>query len=52
MKILVAGELNPDLVLSNYSEFPSAGKEVLVKDLALTLGSASAICAVGLARFG
>ncbi|MFL6447137.1 MAG: carbohydrate kinase family protein [Bryobacteraceae bacterium] len=52
MNILVAGELNPDLVLSDYTEFPSAGKEVLAKDLALTLGSASAICAVGLARLG
>jgi sugar/nucleoside kinase (ribokinase family) len=52
MKILIAGELNPDLVLGDYEFFPQPGKEVLVKDLQLTLGSSSAICAVGLARLG
>jgi len=52
MRILVVGELNPDLVLKDYSSFPELGKEVLARDLALTLGSASAICAAGLARLG
>ena len=52
MKFLIAGELNPDLVMQEYSSFPELGKEVLVKDLVLALGSASAICAVGLARLG
>ncbi len=52
MKILIAGELNVDLVLQNYSHFPSLGQEVLVDDASLTLGSASAICAAGLARLG
>ena len=52
MRILVVGELNPDVVLKDYSSFPELGKEVLAADLALTLGSASAICAVGLARLG
>jgi sugar/nucleoside kinase (ribokinase family) len=52
MKILIAGELNPDLILHDYQFFPQPGKEVLVKDLELTLGSSSAICAVGLARLG
>jgi sugar/nucleoside kinase (ribokinase family) len=52
MRILVAGELNPDLILRNYQSFPAPGKEVLVEDLHLTLGSSSAICAVGLARLG
>lgn len=52
MKILIAGELNPDLILRNYQMFPHPGKEVLVEDLLLTLGSSSAICAVGLARLG
>src|SRR5262249_6742604 len=32
--------------------FPAPGKEVLVDDAVMTLGSASAICAVGLARLG
>lgn len=52
MKILVAGELNPDLILRNYRIFPAIGKEVQVEDLELTLGSSSAICAAGLAHLG
>ncbi len=45
MKFLIAGELNVDLVLQNYRDFPSPGHETLVDDASLTLGSASAICA-------
>jgi sugar/nucleoside kinase (ribokinase family) len=52
MRFLVIGELNPDLILRDYHSFPSPGHEVLVEDLSLTLGSASAICAAGLARLG
>jgi sugar/nucleoside kinase (ribokinase family) len=52
MKILVAGELNMDLVLQNYHTFPVIGAEVLVDDVTLTLGSSSAICAAGLAKLG
>ena len=52
MNILVAGELNVDLVLQNYQSFPALGREVLVEDVSLTLGSASAICAAGLAKLG
>jgi sugar/nucleoside kinase (ribokinase family) len=50
--VLVAGELNPDLILQGYSEFPTPGKEVLVRDFEMVLGSASAIMAMGLARLG
>ena len=52
MKILVIGEINPDLILQGYQSFPELGKEVLVDDTHLTLGSSSLICAVGLARLG
>ncbi len=52
MRFLVVGELNPDLILSDYQSFPTLGQEVLVNGLDLMLGSASAICAVGLARLG
>ena len=52
MKILIAGELNLDLILQNYRSFPALGREVLVDDVTLTMGSASAICACGLARLG
>ena len=51
-RIVVLGELNPDLILANYSSFPEAGKEVIVEDCVLTLGSASAICALALAKLG
>jgi sugar/nucleoside kinase (ribokinase family) len=51
-RILVAGEINADLICQGYREFPTLGKEVLVDDFAVTLGSASAICATGLARLG
>ena len=50
--ILVAGEINADLVLSEVSPFPALGREVLVSESSLVLGSASAICASGLARLG
>jgi sugar/nucleoside kinase (ribokinase family) len=52
MRILVAGELNVDLVLQNCSSFPTLGHEVLVEDVSFTLGSASAICASALAKLG
>jgi sugar/nucleoside kinase (ribokinase family) len=48
----VAGEINVDLIMQGYRTFPELGREVLVEDSLLTLGSASAICAVGLARLG
>jgi len=51
-KVLVAGELNVDIVLQGYRSFPRPGKEVLVDDFEMVLGSASAICAMGLARLG
>ncbi len=51
-RIVVLGELNPDLILSNSTSFPQPGKEVVVEDCTLTLGSASAICAMALARLG
>jgi sugar/nucleoside kinase (ribokinase family) len=51
-KVLCAGEINVDLVLQGYTEFPTPGKEVLVRDCELVLGSATAIMAMGLARLG
>jgi sugar/nucleoside kinase (ribokinase family) len=51
-RFLVAGEINADLVLGGVSSFPAPGREVLVESSDLVLGSASAICAKGLARLG
>jgi len=51
-KILVAGDINVDLICSGYQAFPAPGREVLVDDFVMTLGGSSAICAMGLARLG
>jgi sugar/nucleoside kinase (ribokinase family) len=51
-KILVAGDINVDLICSGYQTFPAPGREVLVDDFVMTLGGSSAICAMGLARLG
>jgi sugar/nucleoside kinase (ribokinase family) len=50
--IIVVGETNVDVVLYGASSLPVPGHEALVDDCVLTLGSASAICAMGLARLG
>lgn len=50
--VLVVGEINVDLICSGYAQFPQPGREVLAEDFTLTLGSSSAICAMGLARLG
>lgn len=51
-RVLVVGELNVDLVMQGYHAFPAPGREVLVDDFLMTLGSASAIAAAGLAKLG
>jgi sugar/nucleoside kinase (ribokinase family) len=51
-RVLVVGEINVDLILQGAHAFPTPGKEVLVDDVVMALGSASAICAMGLARLG
>jgi sugar/nucleoside kinase (ribokinase family) len=50
--VVIIGELNVDLIMSGCSRWPTLGAEVNVDGFAMTLGSSSAICAVGLARLG
>lgn len=51
--VLVAGELNPDLILSApHLEARFGQEEVLVESAELTVGSSSAIFACGVARLG
>jgi sugar/nucleoside kinase (ribokinase family) len=51
--LLVAGELNPDIVVSGGDVEPAFGQvERLVDRIALTVGSSSAITACGAARLG
>ena len=51
-KILVIGELNVDIVATGLRRPPELGAEVLAENCELTLGSASAIFAAGMARLG
>lgn len=50
--ILVLGELNVDLILSQVQEFPKMGAEILARDMVLTLGSSSAIFACNSSTMG
>jgi sugar/nucleoside kinase (ribokinase family) len=51
-RVLVVGELNVDLVLQGLNRPPTIGMEILAQDFQLVLGSASAICAMGIAQLG
>ncbi len=50
--ILVAGEINVDLVLSGCARMPQPDTEILADSFHQVLGSSSMICAMGLARLG
>ena len=51
-KILVIGELNVDIVATGLRSMPVMGSEILADKCELTLGSASAIFAAGMAKLG
>jgi sugar/nucleoside kinase (ribokinase family) len=51
-KILVIGELNVDIVAAGLRSVPEMGAEILADRCELTLGSASAIFAAGMATLG
>jgi len=46
--VIVAGELNVDLILNDIESFPEIGKEKLAGEMTLTLGSSAAIFASNL----
>jgi len=50
--ILALGELNLDLLVTGLGTMPVPGREVIVKDASLVLGSSTAICAAGTAKLG
>ena len=50
--MLVVGELNVDLILNNIDTFPKIGSEILADEMALTLGSSSAIFASNISTLG
>lgn len=51
-RVLVVGELNVDVIAVGVRRLPAMDTEVLAKDCQLTLGSASAIFSIGMARLG
>jgi len=51
-EIVVIGELNVDLVAGGLKSPPELGREIIADDFEITLGSASAIFASGIARLG
>lgn len=50
--VLVAGEINVDLILTGQTVRPEFGREKLVADATLAMGSSSVIFACGAARLG
>ncbi len=50
--VLVVGELNVDIILDKIQGFPEIGKEILSKELNITLGSSSAIFASNISSLG
>ncbi|MBV9963712.1 MAG: carbohydrate kinase family protein [Parafilimonas sp.] len=50
--VLVAGELNIDLILDRLDQFPVIGKEIMAGEMIYTLGSSSAIFASNLSTLG
>lgn len=52
MTVSIVGELNVDIILRGIEGFPELDKEKLASEGKITLGSSSAICAVGLSRLG
>jgi len=50
--VLVVGELNADLIFNELESPPALGKEVLARQMTLTMGSSSAIFACNLSSMG
>jgi sugar/nucleoside kinase (ribokinase family) len=50
--VVVAGELNVDIILNHINKFPEIGKEVIAGQMMITLGSSSAIFASNLSVLG
>ena len=52
LNILLAGDMNVDMILHGYEFFPSPGRETIVDDFVMTLGSSTAITGAGMVRLG
>jgi sugar/nucleoside kinase (ribokinase family) len=52
LDVIVVGELNVDLILNELEKFPEIGKEILARQMTLTLGSSAAIFASNISSLG
>ena len=52
MRVLLVGEINLDIILQGENAVPAPGREILVSDSVMTLGSSCAITGAGLVRLG
>lgn len=50
--VLIVGDINPDILMVDYSRLPNPGEEILVKAAHMALGGGGSICASGLAKLG
>ena len=50
--VIVVGELNVDLIMNDLDRFPEVGKEILARQMTLTLGSSAAIFASNISSLG
>ena len=50
--VLVVGELNVDIILNGLASLPTIGTEILASEMAVTLGSSSAIFASNISTLG
>ncbi len=50
--VIVVGELNVDLIMNKLDRFPEVGKEILARQMTLTLGSSAAIFASNISSLG
>lgn len=52
LDIIVAGDINLDIILSNFTGLPQMGQELFVENMTVTIGGSAANTAIGLAKLG
>lgn len=50
--VIAIGELNVDIIFTGLTKMPVPGREIIVPDCSVALGSSTAICASGLSALG
>lgn len=52
LDIIVAGDVNLDIITGNFTGLPVMGEELFVDSMAVTIGGSAANTAIGLAKLG